>query len=136
VTRALVVDDNEDTAESLALLLRLWGHTVFVAHDGPEALEVARVHQPEVVLLDLGLPGMDGYEVARRLGGSDPRRPLLWAMTGYAQEEDRRRSKEAGFDQHLVKPVDPDALEMLLAQTEWHGRRATEPCQKSPSQAA
>lgn len=118
--RVLVVEDNVDAAKSLAILLRLWGHEVHLAPDGPAALEMARVHRPEVVLLDIGLPGMDGYEVARRLreqGG--PHRPLLLAMTGYGREEDCRRAQEAGFDRHLVKPVDLEELEGLLAQLEW-----------------
>jgi two-component system CheB/CheR fusion protein len=112
------VDDNKDAADSMALLLRLGGHQVRVAHDGPAGLEAADSSPPEVVLLDIGLPkGMDGYEVARRLRA----RPemdgaLLIALTGYGQEEDRRRSREAGFDAHLVKPVDPEALRELIAQ--------------------
>jgi signal transduction histidine kinase len=114
--RILVVDDSRDAAESLAILLRLTGHDVRTAHDGPEALEAARSFEPEVVLLDIGLPGMSGYEVARRLreqAGTDP--PHLVALTGYSQEEDRQRSREAGFDLHLVKPVDPSALRDLLS---------------------
>src|SRR5207249_10057965 len=112
--RVLVVDDNIDAAESLALLLRLWGHVVFVAHDGPSALKIGRDQRPQVVLLDLGLPGMDGYEVARQLRGANraasPGGLVLWVLTGYGQEEDHRRSRAAGFDRHLLKPVDPEAL--------------------------
>jgi len=123
VLRVLLVDDNTDAAESLAMLLRLWGHAVSVTHDGPSALKIARDHRPEVVLLDLGLPGMDGYEVARQLRRPGqvgrPGGPALWALTGYGQEEDRRRCQEAGFDRHLLKPMDPEALELLLAQSEW-----------------
>jgi CheY-like chemotaxis protein len=123
VLRVLIVDDNTDAAESLAMLLRLWGHVVYMAHDGLAALAMARTYLPEVVLLDLGLPGMDGYEVARQLRAAgrvgSPGGPALWALTGYGQEEDRRRCKEAGFDRHLLKPVDLDALEVLLAQSEW-----------------
>jgi signal transduction histidine kinase len=115
VRRVLVVDDNRDGAESLAMLLRLWGHEVRVAYDGPSALRLAEAERPEVVLLDIGLPGMDGYQVARRLrersGGA---RQLLVALTGYGQGEDRRRSQQAGFDHHLVKPLDPDELQRLL----------------------
>jgi signal transduction histidine kinase/CheY-like chemotaxis protein len=123
--RVLVVDDNVDAAQSLAVLLNLWGHEVCTAHDGAAALEAAQAWQPEVVLLDIGLPGMDGYEVARRLRAAQgPARPLLVALTGYAQEEDRRRSREAGFDRHLVKPADPETLEVLLAQSEWRGAEA------------
>ena len=119
VLRVLIADDNTDAAESLALLLKLWGYTVYVARDGPEALEMARVYRPGVVLLDLGLPEMDGYEVARHLRGVGPGGPVLWALTGYGQEEDLRRCHDAGFDRHLLKPVDPEALEVLLAQSEW-----------------
>ena len=111
-----MVDDNEDAAESLALLLRLAGHDVRTGHDGPAALRLARELRPQAVLLDLGLPGMDGYEVARQLrreSGADG--PLLVAVSGYGQEEDRRRSRAAGFDYHLVKPADPVQVERLLA---------------------
>jgi PAS domain S-box-containing protein len=114
--RVLVVDDNVDAAESVAMLLRLAGHDVRVAHNGPEAVQVATTYRPEVVVLDIGLPGMSGYEVARSLR-QDPqfRDTLLVAVTGYGQEEDRQRSEEAGFDHHLTKPVDPDRLQLLLA---------------------
>jgi PAS domain S-box-containing protein len=114
--RVLVVEDNIDAAESLATLLRLWNHDVAVVHDGRTALETAREQQPEVVLLDIGLPGLDGYQVARRLReeiGLD--HTLLVAMTGYGQPEDRRRSKEAGIHHHFVKPVEPLVLRNLLA---------------------
>src|SRR6202035_1696475 len=104
--RVLIVDDNVDAAESLAMLLRLWGHEVAVAHDGPGALRAAETQPPEVALLDIGLPGMDGYELARRLRPQPGlERTVLVALTGWGQEEDRRRSQEAGFDHHLVKPV-------------------------------
>jgi signal transduction histidine kinase len=115
--RILVVDDNTDAAESLAQVLRLNGHEVRTAYDGPTALDVARAQAPEVVLLVIGLPGMNGVEVAQRmrqsLGLTDA---LLVAVTGYGQDEDRRRSQEAGFSAHLVKPVNLDALEKLLAR--------------------
>ncbi|MEO6192186.1 MAG: ATP-binding protein, partial [Thermoanaerobaculia bacterium] len=114
--RVLVVEDNIDAAESLATLLRLWNHDVSVVHDGRMALEAAREQQPEVVLLDIGLPGLDGYQVARRLRdeiGLD--HALLVAMTGYGQPEDRRRSQEAGIQYHFVKPVEPLVLRNLLA---------------------
>jgi CheY-like chemotaxis protein len=113
--RVLVVDDNVDTEESLAMLLKLYGHEVWPVHTGPKALEVAQAEQPDVILLDIGLPGMDGYEVARHLReqqGMDKVR--LIAMTGYGQEADRQRSQGAGFDHHLVKPVDPARLQELL----------------------
>jgi signal transduction histidine kinase/DNA-binding response OmpR family regulator len=113
--RVLLVEDNKDSAESLATVLRLLGHEVNLAHDGPAALVAAADFQPEVVLLDIGLPGMDGYQVAQRLrqefGLTEAR---LIALTGYGQEEDRLRSLEAGFDQHLVKPVDHELLGQIL----------------------
>jgi PAS domain S-box-containing protein len=113
--RILVVDDNADAAESLVYLLRAAGHDVQMAHNGPSALQLAAVVQPHAVLLDIGLPGMNGYEVAERLRQqpADPR-PLLVAITGYGQQDDRRRALEAGFDHHFVKPVDIHALESLL----------------------
>ena len=113
--RVLVVDDNIDSAESLALLLRLKGYDVEVAHDGPAALEAAVSFQPEAVLLDIGLPGLDGFQVAGELRLRPPtERALLVALTGYGQEDDQRRSREAGFDHHLVKPVDPQVIYELL----------------------
>jgi PAS domain S-box-containing protein len=112
--RVLVVDDNRDAAETLALLLRSAGHEVCLAYDGVEALAAAEGFGPEVAFLDIGLPGLDGYEVARRLR-QRPGKLLLVAVTGYGQEEDRRRAHAAGFDRHLVKPVDPTVLQELLA---------------------
>ena len=115
--RILVVDDNVDAAESLALLLQMAGHQSRTAHDGPGPIAATDAFRPEVVLLDIGLPGMDGYEVARLLrerAGAE--KLLLIAQTGYGQEEDRRRSRKAGFDAHLVKPVDPGALQVLLVE--------------------
>jgi CheY-like chemotaxis protein/two-component sensor histidine kinase len=115
--RVLVVDDNVDSAESLAMLATGWGHAVEVAHDGPAALEAARRQQPDLVLLDIGLPGMDGYEVARQLRRmGELKETLLIAMTGYGQAEDRLRSQAAGFQHHLVKPVDTEALRTLLGE--------------------
>ncbi|OAI42277.1 hypothetical protein AYO40_00090 [Planctomycetaceae bacterium SCGC AG-212-D15] len=112
----LVVDDNVDAADSLALLLRLEGHEVRVAHDGPSALKIAQAERPHMIFLDLGMPGMDGYQVARRLRRlPEFQQVLLVALTGWGQEEDQRRSREAGFDLHLVKPVEPDELKELLA---------------------
>jgi two-component system CheB/CheR fusion protein len=114
--RVLVVDDNLDSVDSLALLLRIRGHQVQTAPDGPAALEAARAFQPEVVLLDIGLPGMTGHEVARRLRQlPGMERALLVALTGYGQDDDRRLSQEAGFNVHLVKPADPDQLQAVLA---------------------
>jgi CheY-like chemotaxis protein len=112
--RILVVDDNLDAADSLAALLRLEGHTVRVANDGPAALAAAQVEPPDLVILDLGMPGMDGFEVARRLREQPGRTTVLVALTGWAQEDDRRRCSEAGFDGHLPKPVEPDALRQFL----------------------
>jgi PAS domain S-box-containing protein len=115
-SRVLVVDDNVDTARGLAKLLRLLGHEIQLAFDGPTAIQLARTHRPEVVLLDIGLPGMDGYQVVKLLRQDEwCKDSLIIAASGYGQEEDRRRSHEAGFDHHLVKPVDYDALMSLLA---------------------
>ncbi|AKJ26728.1 hybrid sensor histidine kinase/response regulator [Caldimonas brevitalea] len=114
--RILVVDDNQDAAISLAVMLKLMGHESSTAHDGLEAVSLTASTAPQVVLLDLGLPGINGYEACRRIRAlPDGGRPVLIALTGWGQEDDKRRSKEAGFDFHLVKPVDPDALEKLLA---------------------
>jgi two-component system CheB/CheR fusion protein len=111
-----VVDDSTDSAESLARLLRRWGHEVHLACDGPSALAAARATAPEVVLLDIGLPGMDGYEVARQLRQDpDHKDTVLVALTGYGQAADRRQTQDVGFDQHLIKPVDPGLLRTLLA---------------------
>ena len=112
--RVLVVDDSRDAAETLALLVELSGHEARVAYDGPSALEIARGFQPQVVLLDIGLPGMSGYDVARAVR-ADPRlrSALLVAVTGWGADEDRRRSREAGFDLHLTKPT--DAAELAAA---------------------
>jgi signal transduction histidine kinase/ActR/RegA family two-component response regulator len=114
----LVVEDNKDAADSLAMLLKLWGHRVRTSHDGLAGLTAARHTRPEVVLLDIGLPGMDGYEVARQLRQEFGPAIRLVAMTGYGQEEDRRRAWEAGFNAHLVKPADPATLQALLAQSD------------------
>ena len=121
--RILIVDDNVDAADSLRLLLGANGHRIAVSHDGKAALEHAATLLPDVIFLDIGLPGLDGYEVARRLrqlpalAGT-----LIVAMTGYGQPDDLKRSLEAGFDRHLVKPVDPAAIEHLLDQV---GKPAT-----------
>jgi CheY-like chemotaxis protein len=112
----LVVDDNADAADSLAVLLGTQGHEVRVAYDGPGGLAAAAECRPDVVVCDIGMPGMSGLEVARRLR-ADPALAdtLLVALTGWGQEEDRRRSREAGFDRHLTKPVDPGELQRVLA---------------------
>lgn len=115
--RILVVDDNLDAAESLALLLRLQGHDVHVAYDGAAALTAAETLAPEAAILDIGLPHMDGYQVAQRMREkATGRRLLLVALTGYGQDEDRQRSLKAGFNAHLVKPVDLEALNRILAR--------------------
>lgn len=112
----LIVEDDSDTAESMAFLLCYYGHRVEIALDGPSACQAARNKTPDVVLLDIALPGMDGWQVARRFQESSEKKPFLIALTGYSSEEDRRRSLEAGIDLHLVKPVYPDCLRRLLAR--------------------
>jgi signal transduction histidine kinase/DNA-binding response OmpR family regulator len=117
--RILVVDDNDDAADTLAVALEQLGYVVEIAYDGPSALAKAQAFRPDVALLDIGLPVMDGYELAsklRELGGA-PQRPRLVAITGYGQEADRRRSAAAGFEKHLVKPVDLTQLESILRST-------------------
>jgi CheY-like chemotaxis protein len=111
----LVVDDNRDAADSLAMLLRLMGADVHVAYGGADALQGATNHRPAVMFVALGMPDLDGYEVARRIRNDpDSSNSILVALTGWGQEEDRRRSYEAGFDHHLVKPVDIEVLEAVL----------------------
>jgi len=113
--RILIVDDNIDASVTLAVLLRKEGHDVRVEHSGTAALAAVEAKPPEFVLLDIGMPGMDGYEVARRLRHAHPPdQMVLCALTGWGQEQDRRRSREAGFDEHFVKPVDPNAIKELL----------------------
>ncbi|WP_411281347.1 PAS domain S-box protein [Gemmatimonas sp.] len=117
--RVLVVDDNQDAADSLAILLELQGHEVQVAFSGVAALEITKAFTPDVVFLDIGMPGMDGYELARRLRqqpGLDA--VVLTALTGWGQKEDRRRTSEAGFDHHLVKPAEPQAVQAVLAEAQ------------------
>jgi CheY-like chemotaxis protein len=117
----LVVDDNRDSADSLAMLLRLVGHDVRTVHDGRQALVVAMTYQPDLVLLDIGLPGMDGFAVARHMR-SHPELAavVLVALTGYGSEQDRCQSLAAGFNHHIVKPVSLDTLKDLLAALETH----------------
>jgi len=113
--RVLVADDLRDSADSLGLLIELMGHAVEVAYDGEEALRVAEQFRPDVVLLDLGMPKLDGFEVCRGIRtapwGASVR---LVAQSGWGQDDDRRRTAEAGFDHHIVKPIDPEALEVLM----------------------
>ncbi len=113
--RVLVVDDNVDAAQTLAILVKHYGHEVETAADGLSALEAARVFKPEIAFIDIGMPEMNGYETARRMR-ADPatKNVVLVAVTGYGQEEDRRRSLQAGFDQHAVKPVGIDRLSQIL----------------------
>jgi CheY-like chemotaxis protein len=114
--KVLVVDDNVDAADSLAMLLRLVGQEVRVAYDGPSALALAEAAPPAVAFLDLGMPRMDGYELARAFRTHPSLKGVtLVALTGWGQPEDRRRTREAGFDQHLVKPVEAEALHRVLA---------------------
>jgi signal transduction histidine kinase/DNA-binding response OmpR family regulator len=116
--RTLVVDDNVDAAATLAMLLRLWGHEVLTVHDGKAALDAVLSFAPQVVLLDIGLPGLDGYEVARRLRElPETENAMLVAVSGYGRDEDRQRAHEAGFDHHLTKPVDFAALSAVLSHT-------------------
>jgi CheY-like chemotaxis protein len=115
--RILIVEDHADAARSLGLLLTLRGHEVRTARDGPTALKIAEALVPEVVLLDIGLPGgLSGYEVAEWFWRREARKPLLVAMTGYGQEADQRRSQEAGIDYHLVKPLDLGKLDQLVTK--------------------
>ena len=128
--RVLVVDDNATAAQSMALILKLEGYQVQVAFDGVSAIEAVRSFRPAAVLMDIGLPGLDGLEVARRIR-QDPELnsgiDLLAALTGFAEDEARVRSEQAGFDHHLVKPVNPEAVLALLASLEWTGAEQTEP---------
>jgi len=121
--RVLVVDDCADTANSLACLVQCWGHDANPAYSGVQALEMARTSPPDVVVLDLGMPGMDGLEVARRLHASDgDSHPLLIALSGYGRQEDRVRSWYAGCHLHLIKPVDLELLKQIL----WQRQRGNE----------
>jgi two-component system, chemotaxis family, CheB/CheR fusion protein len=118
--KVLIVDDNPDTIESMELLIESWGHTVLTAHNGSSAVESAGKDRPDVALIDIGLPGMNGYEVARRiraLPGMD--QTLLVAVTGYGRDEDRRKALDSGFDLHLVKPLDSNRLESFLTTLKW-----------------
>jgi len=117
--KIVLADDNRDSADSMAMLLGAllgaFGHEVEVAYDGIAAVKAAETHKPDFVLLDIGMPGMDGYECAREIRGQAwSAGAVLVALTGWGQEDDKRRSQEAGFDLHLTKPVDPDALEKAL----------------------
>jgi two-component system, chemotaxis family, CheB/CheR fusion protein len=122
--RVLAVDDSRDTADSFCLLLAAWGHNPLVAYDASTALETALRERPDVVLLDLDLPGgMDGWDLARRLRTEPSLRGIvLIAVSGYGSEADRRKSQDAGIDEHLLKPFDPEVLRRLLACGLWPER--------------
>jgi CheY-like chemotaxis protein len=121
--RVLLADDLPDAVDSLAMMLRLAGHDVQTAHDGLEAVQAAATFRPAVVLLDIGMPRMNGYEAARHIRQQPwGKEMLLVALTGWGQEDDRRRTLEAGFDHHLTKPVEPKVLEELLA--DWKPAKA------------
>ncbi len=121
--RILVVDDNRDSADSLAMLLRAWGYQAGVAYDGVDALAAIDAGRPHVLLLDIGMPRLDGYALAQQLRRRDGVQPLLVAITGYADAEHRSLSEKAGFDRHLAKPVDLGELQTLLS---------AEACRRSP----
>lgn len=113
--RILLADDNVDFAVSLAALLRARGHDVRIVHDGAQALAAAAQFRPEIAFIDIGMPQVHGYEVARRLRGDEATADcLLVAVTGWGQESDRRRAREAGFDRHLSKPVDAEQIQAIL----------------------
>ena len=115
--RILVVDDNRDSADSMALLLKLSGNETHTAADGLEAIEAAQSLRPDVILLDIGLPSLNGYEVCRRIRAQDwGKRMVLVALTGWGQDDDRKKSSEAGFNAHVVKPVEFDDLVKLLSE--------------------
>jgi len=113
--RILVVEDNPDGAESMAEILQMYGHEVGIAGDGPTALKMAPMFKPDVVLLDIGLPKMNGWDVARQLSAPRPlETPFIIAVTGYGRKEDRQHSAETGINLHLLKPVDPIELQAIL----------------------
>jgi DNA-binding response OmpR family regulator len=117
--RIVLVDDNRDAADTLAMALRLQGHEVEVAYDGESGFEIAQQHPPGIMLLDLGLPGVDGHEIARRIRQTEwGRCILLAALTGWGQEPDRARSMDAGLDAHFVKPLEPEQLSAQLLLVE------------------
>ncbi len=122
--RVLVVDDNIGSAQMMSIMLtKFWKHDVRVAHDGQQALEVAQEHRPDVVFLDIGLPIISGYEVAKLLRENPEfHQTLLVALTGYDEDEDRRRAQEAGFDEHLVKPASAGSLQQLFVHPKLRAR--------------
>lgn len=113
--RVLVADDNIDAATSLSMLLELLGHQVLVVHDGEQAVDAARSFAPEFIFMDIGMPKLDGIEATRRIRTLDlPRQPVVVALTGWGQESDRERSRAAGIDHHIVKPIELDAIRALM----------------------
>ena len=115
--KILVADDDQDSAESLAMLFQLMGHEVRAAQNGVTAVDLAEEFRPDLIVLDIGMPGMDGYEVCRRIRQHDWGQAIvIAALTGWTRDEDRDRSAEAGFNHYLVKPVDPKALDDLIAR--------------------
>ena len=118
--RILIIEDNRDSREMLRVLLELGGHEVHEASDGPSGIEALRRVRPDVALVDVGLPGFDGYELARR-ARADGETLMLVALTGYGLPDDHRRSREAGFDAHLVKPVEAAALQTVIGAAESRG---------------
>lgn len=122
--RILVADDNQDGAESLAMLIESSGHEVYLAHTGVDAVRMAALHRPHVAILDIGMPGLDGYQAAQQIRDQPwGVHMTLIALTGWGQEDDKRRAQWAGFDHHLTKPVDPAVLEKLLAKDSPAGAR-------------
>jgi CheY-like chemotaxis protein len=112
--KILVADDNRDAADSMAMLLELAGYEVLIAHNGQEALRKIITDEPAAAILDIGMAGMTGYEIARQVRSAGDDRTYLIAVTGWGQADDVARAKQAGFDEHLTKPVDPDRIELLL----------------------
>ena len=114
VLRVLIIEDSADAAEIMGELLKRRGHDIRIAYDGETGIDAARTFRPQVIFLDIGLPDTDGYAVARRLRAEGLAGDILVALTGYGEAEDRQRARQAGFDRHLTKPVDPDALLALF----------------------
>jgi DNA-binding response OmpR family regulator len=132
--RILVIDDNQDSADSLAMMLQMIGHEVRSATDGMAGLETAKVFRPEVMFLDIRMPGISGYDIARLVRGQQwGERVSLVALTGWGQDDDVSRAREAGFNHHLVKPVGLDAVLSLLSSTARYGSQAVEPVQSEPA---
>jgi DNA-binding response OmpR family regulator len=132
--RILVIDDNQDSADSLAMMLQMIGHEVRSATDGMAGLETAKVFRPEVMFLDIRMPGISGYDIARLVRGQQwGERVSLVALTGWGQDDDVSRAREAGFNHHLVKPVGLDAVLSLLSSTARYGSQAVEPVQPEPA---